>query len=460
MPTPLSSSLSIDVGLPHTTQAQTANTAVPTQAFAGLLSQLDQSPVVQIELPQALADSLTGKVLPQDWAEQLQALVDQAKSADQLTNKIVGWVEALPATDLEAAVLAKANPQTLTTIEPQVGSNEVNKMTPSVIESDSKEQPDEILAASPAVQPMTPSSVTQPGISANTTAAIQTAVADFVKTKLEPQAMQKQSTSAQSELNRPTQQATPGTNATEPKPVLPMPAVQTTPMLNLQQLRNALNNAATQLNDKASDFGLPSLAGDKSTASMPVLTARPVTEPRAPADPAPNWSAEGKIDAQLRSLTGRLEGVLTAKSDVPQTQQAPLEFSDSQWLKKLGERAEMLVKEGRTEMRVRLDPSHLGHIDLRLSQQGDSTQVQIVATEARVRDALESGQQRLRDQLAQAGVELSQFDVSDQRREQSHSGSSQAQAQNVSGSADDKDLDEGPISASKTPSNHLVDQRV
>ena len=135
-------------------------------------------------------------------------------------------------------------------------------------------------------------------------------------------------------------------------------------------------------------------------------------------------------------------------------------FEDPAWLRNIGEKAQMMLKGGQSEIRLRLDPSHLGAIELKVSQGGDGTQITMVATDGRVRDALEAGRNALREQLAGEGVELSQFDVSDQ--------SQQHQRQESDGFSDtgDGSLENALVDTetaqqeSVADPNRLVDQRV
>lgn len=121
----------------------------------------------------------------------------------------------------------------------------------------------------------------------------------------------------------------------------------------------------------------------------------------------------------------------------------------------------MMLRGGQSEIRLRLDPSHLGAIELKLSQGGDGTQITMVATDGRVRDALEAGRNQLRDQLAEAGVDLTQFDVKDQSQRHSQSGD-----ERFVGDSDNDlenssaDVDTAPPTRVTVNSDRIVDQRV
>lgn len=79
----------------------------------------------------------------------------------------------------------------------------------------------------------------------------------------------------------------------------------------------------------------------------------------------------------------------------------------------LGERVLWMVQQGLQSARVRVHPEHLGPIDIRLKLDGDAAQITLVAAHGVARDALEQALPRLRDMLGDAGVTLTQADISD-----------------------------------------------
>jgi flagellar hook-length control protein FliK len=64
-----------------------------------------------------------------------------------------------------------------------------------------------------------------------------------------------------------------------------------------------------------------------------------------------------------------------------------------------------------SEVRMRLQPEHLGDVSLKLTVSGNTISANIVAQNADVRDMLVSNQQQLARSLAQAGLSLGAFSV-------------------------------------------------
>ncbi|GAB3748383.1 flagellar hook-length control protein FliK [Lysobacter olei] len=72
-----------------------------------------------------------------------------------------------------------------------------------------------------------------------------------------------------------------------------------------------------------------------------------------------------------------------------------------------------MAAQGLGEARIRVTPDHLGTIDLVLNLDGQRISAEFQSAHADVRQALEGGLSRLRDQLAQHGLQLVQAQVGD-----------------------------------------------
>lgn len=79
----------------------------------------------------------------------------------------------------------------------------------------------------------------------------------------------------------------------------------------------------------------------------------------------------------------------------------------------LGTHVTWMAAHGVGEARIRINPDHLGTIDLVLNIDGQRISAEFQSTHADVRQALEGGLSRLRDQLAQHGLQLVQAQVGD-----------------------------------------------
>ncbi|OOC11345.1 flagellar hook-length control protein FliK [Thioalkalivibrio halophilus] len=87
--------------------------------------------------------------------------------------------------------------------------------------------------------------------------------------------------------------------------------------------------------------------------------------------------------------------------------------------RQLAEQIQMMAQArgGRTEMK--LHPPQLGVLDVRVSMEGDRASVQFFSTNPVTREVLEAAMPRLRDSLADSGLELADASVSDEPPEDS-----------------------------------------
>ncbi len=86
---------------------------------------------------------------------------------------------------------------------------------------------------------------------------------------------------------------------------------------------------------------------------------------------------------------------------------------DPGWDQDLGARLQWLVHQGVHSAELRLNPPDLGAMDVRITSDGASSNVQFFAASSAVRDALEAALPRLRDLFLQQGLQLDGAGVSD-----------------------------------------------
>lgn len=92
----------------------------------------------------------------------------------------------------------------------------------------------------------------------------------------------------------------------------------------------------------------------------------------------------------------------------------PTPVNQQGWDQALGERVQWMAKDGLQEARLQLSPRHLGPIEVRISVNNDQASVNFTAHHALTRDAIEQAMPRLREMLAEQGLDLAQSNVSDQ----------------------------------------------
>lgn len=80
----------------------------------------------------------------------------------------------------------------------------------------------------------------------------------------------------------------------------------------------------------------------------------------------------------------------------------------------LANRLQVFARNGMHEATLQLHPAELGRLQVSISTEGDQARVMFVADNAAAREAIEQSLPRLRELLAQSGLQLAHSDVSDQ----------------------------------------------
>jgi flagellar hook-length control protein FliK len=113
------------------------------------------------------------------------------------------------------------------------------------------------------------------------------------------------------------------------------------------------------------------------------------------------------------------------------------------------------------QVTIHLDPPELGTLELKLQIKDDQqTHVQVQVQNSHVKEALESSAQRLREMLANQGLELSKFDVQTDsgRGGTSEFGSDdQDQGQSQNSDTSQHSAEEMSIEIPKAKNNNLLD---
>lgn len=121
------------------------------------------------------------------------------------------------------------------------------------------------------------------------------------------------------------------------------------------------------------------------------------------------------------------------------------------WDRALGEQVQWMVGNRLQGAEIRLNPAHLGPMEVRIQMQNDQANITFTAQHGVAREALEAAIPRLREMLGESGLQLNQVTVSDQslaeqRRQdtqafQAHGGDRPAVGQ----------AEEEPVSVTVTP---------
>ena len=154
-----------------------------------------------------------------------------------------------------------------------------------------------------------------------------------------------------------------------------------------------------------------------NTPALTVTSAQRVTAMAAsattenPATPVSRpLSGLGSInEPSARPPLAATPNPLAAKSDELLNRPMKLDYAGSELFDKI----QMMTRGGLQQAVIRLDPPELGALEVRILVQQDQTQVQILSSSSVVRDLLEQQATRLRESLAEQGMDLANLDVQD-----------------------------------------------
>ncbi|WP_159738756.1 flagellar hook-length control protein FliK [Vibrio atypicus] len=97
-----------------------------------------------------------------------------------------------------------------------------------------------------------------------------------------------------------------------------------------------------------------------------------------------------------------------------QAAQVPLQMNREMASDQVAERVQMMLSKNLKNIDIRLDPPELGRMQIRMNMNGDGATVHFTVANQQARDALEQSMPRLREMLAQQGVQLGDTSVQQQ----------------------------------------------
>ncbi|WGV99540.1 flagellar hook-length control protein FliK [Vibrio sp. YMD68] len=129
---------------------------------------------------------------------------------------------------------------------------------------------------------------------------------------------------------------------------------------------------------------------------------------------------EAALAQQIAQATGQ-QLPPAARAEAAQAQ-VPLPLSRDLAGEQVAERVQMMMSKNLKNIDIRLDPPELGRMQIRMNMNGDNTAVHFTVTNQQARDVIEQSMPRLREMLAQQGVQLGDTSV-----QQQNSGQQQGQ---------------------------------
>jgi len=127
--------------------------------------------------------------------------------------------------------------------------------------------------------------------------------------------------------------------------------------------------------------------------------------------------------------------------------------NQTHWNQQVGDRISWMISQGLRQAEIRLNPPELGMLEVRVQVNGDQTNIQFNTAHAEVKDALDAALPRLREMLAESGLNLGDVNVSQHGQQQAKSEES-PQSKNT----EDTESEPAPaIAATSATSNGLID---
>ena len=181
-------------------------------------------------------------------------------------------------------------------------------------------------------------------------------------------------------------------------------------MFNLNNLSDRLNMQKAQLNSAQSEMPATEVITQTTRMQQVPLT----TSLNSSMNPAHNMNVSSSAvmpDASFtlntaNSLSSNLTTAITANLQSPE------------WSRQMTDQVSFMVKGGFQQADIKLNPAHLGPMEIKLSIKDDQASVSFVSQHAVVRDVIDAAMPRLRDMLEQQGINLADVDVSAQSEQQ------------------------------------------
>ncbi|MEC7941121.1 MAG: flagellar hook-length control protein FliK [Pseudomonadota bacterium] len=154
---------------------------------------------------------------------------------------------------------------------------------------------------------------------------------------------------------------------------------------------------------------------------------------------------------QIASAAG-VQGVANASSaptraEIQAAQQAPLQLTKELANEQVAEKVQMMMSKNLKNLDIRLDPPELGQMKIRMTMNNDVANVHFTVNSQQARDVIEQTLPRLREMLAQQGMQLADSSVqqqsSGQGQDRYNSGEQQSGTDRTNDTQGDENLDSG-----------------
>ncbi|MCB5357717.1 flagellar hook-length control protein FliK [Vibrio lentus] len=162
-------------------------------------------------------------------------------------------------------------------------------------------------------------------------------------------------------------------------------------------------------------------------------------------------SKDSTLAQQIASAAG-VQGTATTgsaptRAEIQAAQQAPLQLTKELANEQVAEKVQMMMSKNLKNLDIRLDPPELGQMKIRMTMNNDVANVHFTVSNQQARDVIEQTLPRLREMLAQQGMQLADSSVQQQNSGQSqdsyNSGEQQSGSNRTNDGQGDENLDNG-----------------
>ena len=152
-------------------------------------------------------------------------------------------------------------------------------------------------------------------------------------------------------------------------------------------------------------------AGDDGAARFSLLEGAQATV--AATLQTPDSTASQQLPAQAALQSPPLQGPQGDKSAAAMNLHTPLQ-QHAQWSEEMGQQVKWLVTQKMQSAEMKLNPAHLGAVEVRVTVQNDQVNLHFSTPHVQVKDSLEDSLPRLREIFQESGLNLADVDVSQQ----------------------------------------------
>ncbi|MFS1862055.1 flagellar hook-length control protein FliK [Vibrio lentus] len=162
-------------------------------------------------------------------------------------------------------------------------------------------------------------------------------------------------------------------------------------------------------------------------------------------------SKESTLAQQIASAAGvqgtAMTGSAPTRAEIQAAQQAPLQLTKELANEQVAEKVQMMMSKNLKNLDIRLDPPELGQMKIRMTMNNDVANVHFTVSNQQARDVIEQTLPRLREMLAQQGMQLADSSVQQQNSGQSqdsyNNGEQQSGSNRTNDGQGDENLDNG-----------------